>query len=160
MLSLTIYPLADHLEIPQTTSTENPVPYSTPSDTMLGHYSPQSTGNNLITLLEYAERKFLSMPRDGVNIIPILDIGDTVESGSDSDSEKEGCELHNVQIIWHPNPHLNSYKSCKARVEPSTSPLSRCSMLQRFDMGKKILHGFGKIVQDLAEVATVMMTHL
>ena len=86
---------------------------------------------------EYKGRKFLSMPREGAEIIPIPDVG-PIDSESNSDSEWEVLEMFNVQITRV--PQLDSYKaclSCKARVEPSSPPLGRCSkctMLQRFDI--------------------------
>ena len=40
---------------------------------------------------------FLSMPREGADIIPIPDIG-PIDSESDSDSEREVLELFDVQI--------------------------------------------------------------
>ena len=113
------------------------------------------------------------MPRDGAEIIPIPDVG-PIATESDSDSKRKVLEMFNVQITGE--PQLDSYKAClacKARVEPSSPPLGRCSkcaMFQRFDicpeqMSAKLvvmslarpggpvkqLHAFGKIVQDLAE---------
>ena len=83
-----------------------------------------------IVAREYEGRMFLSMPREGVDIIPIPDIG-PVDSESDSDSERQVLELFDVQITGV--PQLDSYKaclSCKARVEPATPPLGRCSSVQ------------------------------
>ena len=122
---------------------------------------------------EYEGRKFLSMPRDGAEIIPLPDVG-PIDTESDSDSEREVLETFNVQVTGV--PQLDSYKAClgcKARVEPSSPSLGRCSkcaMLQRFDICPeqmlaklvvmslarprgpvKQLHALGKIVQDLAE---------
>ena len=126
---------------------------------------------------EYASKKYLSMPKDGSQIVSIDDIG-AVDNESTSESERELLEIHNAQIIGV--PQLDSYKACltcKARVEPESPPLGRCSkcgMMQRFDMCPqqmsakllfmkrypgdpqptvKTLHAFGRIVQDLAGVA-------
>lgn len=124
---------------------------------------------------EYNAVKYLSMPREDAEIIPIPDIGDVAEVETESDIEHEQVmEYFNPQIIGV--PYLDKYKACikcKARVEPLTPPLGRCSrntcaMLQRFDLcldyytAKFVfLHGnnkrdtlnvFGKFVTDFAEV--------
>ena len=128
------------------------------------------------TVREYHSKKYLSMPKEGYEIRKISDIG-TVNEDPLDESEREVMELHNAQIIGV--PQLDSYKSCltcKARVDPESPPLGRCTkcdMLQRYDMcveqmSAKILfmkkfpgdpqstikplHAFGRIVQDLAGV--------
>lgn len=85
---------------------------------------------------EYASQKYLSMPRAGEVISPIDDIGDVVEPVSKVVTLTEIC---NVEIIGV--PQLDCYKAClkcKARVEPVTSHLGKCSnlgcaMMQRYD---------------------------
>ena len=78
------------------------------------------------------------MPKEGTAILTIRDIG---EEEQESNSEVEVINgLHNVQIVGV--PLLHSYKAClqcKARVEPLTPPLGRCSkpdcgMIQRYDI--------------------------
>ena len=84
----------------------------------------------------YQSAKYLSMGGDATEIVPIEDIG-VVATASDGEEE---ITLHNVTIIGV--PHLDTHKAClqcKARVEPLTPPLGRCSkpdckMLQRFDL--------------------------
>ena len=86
----------------------------------------------------YQSTKYLSMGGDATKIIPVEDIG-VVAAASDTDDEEE-VTLHNVVIIGV--PQLDKHKAClqcKARVEPLTPPLGRCSkseckMLQRFDV--------------------------
>ena len=86
----------------------------------------------------YQSAKYLSMGGDATEIVPIEDIG-VVATASDNDGEEE-ITLHNVTIIGV--PRLDTHKAClqcKARVEPLTPPLGRCSkpdckMLQRFDL--------------------------
>ena len=80
--------------------------------------------------------KSLTLARDGSEICPIPDIGEVARDDA-------GHQLHtirNATIIGV--LQLESYRSClrcKARVEPITPSLGRCSksecnMLQRFDM--------------------------
>lgn len=86
----------------------------------------------------YQSTKYLSMGGDATEIVPIEDIG-MVAAASDINDEEE-VTLHNVVIVGV--PHLDTHKAClqcKARVEPLTPPLGRCSkpeckMLQRFDL--------------------------
>ena len=124
---------------------------------------------------EYNSLKYLSMPREGGTILTD-DIGDVEEIPSESESEFQQLFLLNAQIIGVPS--LDSYKACircKARVEPQSPPLGRCSktvcaMLQRYDfcseqLSAKIifqhgiegrmesLHAFGRTVTDLADDA-------
>ena len=118
---------------------------------------------------EYASRKFLSMAKEGSAVIPIGDIGATVED--DNLAEDGSEELSNAQIVGV--LHLDRYKSCvrcKARVEPSNAAFGRCSrqecaMLQRFnvcpenlsagllfmsDSNDVSLYAYGQTVRDLA----------
>lgn len=122
---------------------------------------------------EYQEKKYLSMPRDGSEVFPLDDIGDTQDIDSDSDTDLPGLQCADAVVIGV--PQLDTYKACltcKARVEPQTPPLGRCSkcaMLQRFDLcpdqwSAKLLlqcgcglnkhtvtlHAFGRMVNDLA----------
>ena len=105
--------------------------------------------NNFV-VREYKNIKFLSMPREGSTIAEIEDIGEV------EDMDKACIR-------------------CKARVEPLTPPLARCSrpdclMPQRFDFckdqlsaklmfmhGRKkeidTLHASGNIVEDIADEA-------
>ena len=84
---------------------------------------------------EYASQKYLSMPRSGSEIIPIDNIGEVEQPVSSATS----TEISNPEIIGV--PQLDTYKAClkcKARVEPVTLPLGRCSkvgcsMMQRYD---------------------------
>lgn len=69
------------------------------------------------------------MPREGAEILPIADVGDVeeVEDGSDIEVQQRR-EINNVTIIAV--PYLDTYKACircKARVEPLSPPLGRCS---------------------------------
>ena len=87
---------------------------------------------------EYASTKFLSMAKDGLKIEPISDIGEVKQCKDGND--KEETTLSNALIVAV--LHLDSYRSClccKARVEPLSPPLARCSkpdctMLQRYDV--------------------------
>jgi len=128
---------------------------------------------------EYNCHQYLSMPKEGATIAPIEDIGEVEQPDDDSDLELVGSQVSNAQIIGV--PQLESYKSClkcKARVEPLTAPLGRCSkgdcaMMQRYDLCTeqlsarllvlhctsasdnrfyKTLHAFGSVVQRLAGV--------
>ena len=61
------------------------------------------------------------MAKEGSAVIPIGDIGETVEDDNDGSEE-----LSNAQIVGV--LHLDTYKSClrcKARVEPSDAALGR-----------------------------------
>ena len=86
---------------------------------------------------EFQGTKYLTMVREGSEIIEIDDIGSLVEG---SEEEEELMEIKNVAIVGV--PYLYSYKSClqcKARVEPQTPPLGKCSkgeckMMQRYDL--------------------------
>ena len=89
---------------------------------------------------EYNMKKYLSMPREGATVLQIEDIGDVEQQDSDSEFEHVDSQLCDAQIIGV--PQMDSYSACmqcKARVEPLTPPLGRCSkvgcgMLQRFDL--------------------------
>ena len=115
---------------------------------------------------EYKGRKFLSMPREGAEIIPIPDVG-PIDTESDSDSKRELLKLFNVQITGVPK--LDSHilaagpqwsHSASVRNAPcsrdsisvqSTSAKLKVISLARPGVPVKLLHAFGKIVQDLAE---------
>ena len=76
---------------------------------------------------EYASQKYLSMPKAGAEIIPIDDIGAVAEPAM---TDAVLTEILNVEIIGA--PQLDTYKTClkcKARVEPLTPPLGKCSKL-------------------------------
>lgn len=76
------------------------------------------------------------MPRAGAVITPIDNIGDVVQPVSE---DITSTEIFNVEIIGV--PQLDCYKAClkcKARVEPLTAHLGKCSklgcaMMQRYD---------------------------
>ena len=84
---------------------------------------------------EYASQKYLSMPRSGSEITPIDNIGEVEQPVSSATS----TEISNPETIGV--LQLDTYKAClkcKARVEPLTPPLGRCSnvgcsMMQRYD---------------------------
>ena len=118
----------------------------------------------------FSSKKYLSMGREGSDIISIDDIR---EISGDVSNNPGVFEMHNAQIVGV--LQLDSYKSClrcKARVEPLTPPLGRCSntecsMMQRLTVcmehvvakimvlsGSKFmtLHAFGKIVNEIAGV--------
>ena len=76
---------------------------------------------------ECASQKYLSMPRAGAVITPIDNIGDVVQPVS---KDITSTEIFNVEIIGV--PQLDCYKAClkyKARVEPLTLHLGKCSKL-------------------------------
>ena len=66
------------------------------------------------------------MPKPDLEIItPIEDIDNTV---TPPETDEEYTTIHHVQIIGI--SHLDTYKSCiqcKARVEPQTPPLAKCT---------------------------------
>ena len=81
--------------------------------------------------------KFLSMAKEGCEIVSIEDIGETVLS---DEVLQDNCEeMLDAEIVGV--AYLEQYRSClrcKARVEPASRGLSRCSkdeckMLQKFD---------------------------
>ena len=92
------------------------------------------------TIRDFQSTRYLSMSKEGTEITSIDDIG-TVAQQSDTE---EVITLENVMVIGV--PHLNIYKgclNCKARVEPLTHPLGRCSraeclMMQRYDVYREI----------------------
>ena len=111
------------------------------------------------------------MLKDGAEILPTDDLGDVLLE-SDSGDEEQGERWTNVHIIAV--PQLDSYQAClmcKARVEPCTPPLgkcSRCETKQRYDVCPKQLSArllimsnskvltvsaFGNIVRDLAQAS-------
>ena len=81
--------------------------------------------------------KKLTMAKEGSEIIPIGDIGAVAEQG---DRDDELWAINNVTVAGV--TYFDTYKSClqcKARVEPHTERLSKCSkmdcmMMQRFDL--------------------------
>ena len=120
---------------------------------------------------EFVSKKFLSMGKEGSQIIGIEDIGDVVEDSELLDEPDE--EIRNAQIVGV--AQLDKYKAClrcKARVEPLSLPLGRCSksecdMLQRYGTcqdqlsarlmflseSKMVsLSAYGQVVRDLAGV--------
>ena len=78
--------------------------------------------------------KYVGQPRDGSAIIPITDIGQTAPAPADT----QQFEIKRATIVAI--PQLDSYRSClscKARVEPETSQIGRCSRCttpQRIDV--------------------------
>jgi len=95
---------------------------------------------NLI-VWEYGIVKYLSMPWEGYEIVPIDDIGDIVLSTCDV-TEHLKTEL--LDPVISAVSSLDSYKACiwsKAMVELQYPPLGRCSkddcsMMQRYDLWK------------------------
>ena len=85
---------------------------------------------------EYQFKKHLSMPKTDFEISQIDDIENTVQP----QPSDEITTLHNVQVIGV--QQLDSYKcclQCKARVEPMTPPLGKCTkddclMMQLYDV--------------------------
>ena len=86
---------------------------------------------------EYQRTKYFTMAKEGSEIIPIGDIGAVAEQG---DRDDELWVINNVTVAGV--PYFDTYKSClqcKARVEPHTECLGKCSkmdcmMMQRFNL--------------------------
>ena len=86
---------------------------------------------------EYQRTKYLTMAKEGSEIIPSGDIGAVAEQG---DRDDELWVINNVTVAGV--PYFDTYKSClqcKARFEPHTERLGKCSkmdcmMMQRFDL--------------------------
>ena len=77
------------------------------------------------TVSEYQSTKYLSVAREGTEIVSIADIGIVSEAVRD---EHECTTINNVQVIGV--PLLDKYRAClqcKARVEPLTPPLGKCT---------------------------------
>ena len=73
---------------------------------------------------EYQNTKYLTMAKDGSEIIPIEDIGGVAEKTEDN----ELYVIKNVTVGGV--PYFDTYKSClqcKARVEPETEARGKCS---------------------------------
>ena len=96
--------------------------------------------NQSYTLKSFLVREFggksLTIGREGSEICPIPDIGEVA-------ADDDGCKLQTIKKATIIGVlQLDTYRSClrcKARVDPITPPLGRCSksgcnMLQRFDM--------------------------
>jgi len=89
---------------------------------------------------EYQSTKYLTMAKEGSEIIPIEDRGRVAEKGERDD---ELWVINNVTVAGV--PYFDTYKSClqcKARVEPHTDRVGKCSktdcmMMQRFDLCKQ-----------------------
>ena len=84
---------------------------------------------------EYQRTKYLTMAKEGSEIIPIGDIGAVAEQG---DRDDELWVINDVTVAGV--PYFDTYKSClqcKARLEPHTERLGKCSkymMMQRIDL--------------------------
>ena len=86
---------------------------------------------------EFQSKKHLSMPKSNFEISPIDNIENTVKPLPEDD---EYTTIHDVQVIGV--QQLDTYKAClqcKARVEPLTPPLGKCTkenclMVQLFDL--------------------------
>ena len=104
---------------------------------------------------DYQGTKYLTMPREGADLSIIDDISD-VSKEVDQEDEDLPATISNATIIGV--IQLDKYKAClkcKARVEPLSPPLGRCSksdclMTQRYDLcpenasGKLLfMHGSG-----------------
>ena len=89
----------------------------------------------------YQSTKYLSRG-ESAKLTAIEDIGGVVCGG---DGKEEIVVLREVSVIGV--PEMETFKAClkcKARVEPQSPPLGRCSktgctMLQRYDIVKSIL---------------------
>ena len=76
---------------------------------------------------EYQSTRFLTMAKEGSEIIPIVDIGAVTEHG---DRDDELWVINNITVAGV--PYFDRYKSClqcKARVEPHTESLGKCSKI-------------------------------
>ena len=90
---------------------------------------------------EFGSKKYLSMQKEGSEMISIDDIAD-VDVVDEEDDEQT---LTNVSVVGIQK--LDTYRSClrcKARIEPTDSTTGRCSkpdclMLQRYDICKQQL---------------------
>lgn len=90
---------------------------------------------------EFNSKKFLSIQKQGSNILHLEDIGLVADPEEEEPEEK----LINTYIVGVPK--LDCYKCClrcKARVEPSDTTIGRCSkpdcgMLQRYDVCRQQL---------------------
>ena len=91
---------------------------------------------------EYQSTKYFTIAKEDSDIIPIEDIGAVAEQG---DRDDELWVINNVTVAY-----FDTYESClqcKARVEPHTDCLGKCSkmdcmMMQRFDLcPPHIYHG-------------------
>ena len=86
---------------------------------------------------EFKAKKHLSIPKNDFQISQISDLEDTVD---DIPKDDEYITLHNAQVIGV--AELDTYRAClncKARVEPQTPPLGKCSrddclMIQLFEL--------------------------
>ena len=86
---------------------------------------------------EFQGTKYLTMAKEGSDIITIDDIGAVAEK---PDKEDELWVIKNVTVAGV--PYFDTYKSClqcKARVEPNSERLGKCSkpeyrMMQRLDL--------------------------
>lgn len=86
---------------------------------------------------EYQLRKHLSMPKSDFEITPIDDIKNTVTPLPDDDEYTTVRVVRVIGVI-----QLDSYKcclQCKARVEPQTPPMGKCTkdscmMMQLFEL--------------------------
>lgn len=128
---------------------------------------------------EFKAKKYLSMPKHGYVISSI----DKIESTKTCTTEDEHTTIENATVIGV--PQLDYYKSClhcKARVEPMTPPLGKCTkydcqMTQLYDLCRDqvsakvflrydqdeqiILSAFGNMVNELANTKnTVTMADL
>ena len=91
---------------------------------------------------EYAAQKYLSMPRAGGVIVAIEDIGEIPESAFADVTVSTICDVEIIGV-----PALDCYRAClkcKARVEPLSPKLGKCSksgcaMMQRYDKCSKQL---------------------
>ena len=93
-------------------------------------------------VLEYQSTKYFTIAKEDSDIIPIEDIGAVAEQG---DRDDELWVINNVTVAY-----FDTYESClqcKARIEPHTDCLGKCSkmdcmMMQRFDLcPSHIYHG-------------------
>ena len=85
------------------------------------------------------EHKYLTMLKESSQIIPIEDIGAVAEQGNRDDKL---WVISNVTVTGVRGPYFETNKSClqcKARVEPHSDRLGKCSkmdrmMMQRFNL--------------------------
>ena len=120
---------------------------------------------------EWNSVKYLSMPRSGLLITPIFEIGEVKTSDEMECPPDEQIEDADVIGV----PQLHAYKcclTCRARVEPMTPPMGKCTkdncaMIQRYDLcsdqgsakvllrsgsRRQTLKVFGKLLHELAGV--------
>ena len=129
---------------------------------------PQREIRIVSVVRSYHDVKYLSLPKDGANIVEFEDMGDVAED----DLSEYSITVHGAEVIGVLT--LESYAAClvcKAKVGPTTGKLGRCTkckMQQVIDRCKKQLNSkvlissstnyltlkvFGSNVIDIAHVS-------